>query len=621
MIQLSRRVFYDKPTRFRLWLLVALIPLAFGCQDDIETIRKIQADRQARRQAETKVDHLGEMHSLVSRLIELDPVTAERQIVYHLNAWRQAADPQASDASKSDDASKSKSDDGQDSEDVPTDLLKTVSDVIPFETAMVAVTEEPYITLDVNHLRYCYLARQVTNWVLENSPTDPLWDDWLQQSRESLGAENAESLAAATKLFDWVVRNIADEPLVLTDTAPPVASLPLGMTFRGPGYRQTPYQTLFRGTGDALQRSGTFMALCRQASISSCLLALADGAGGFRPWLVGVLIDKELYLFDCGLGIPVPGPNQTGIATLSQARSDASVLRRMNVPGWFEYPVQKDDVQQCAALLMAEPESISIRSKRLQAALTGDSRMVLYEDVAETAASLDALSGVATVRLWDVPLKSRVYAAAMTQVTNDDPMVAFFVLSPWSILEGPFQQAKQLSLGRWRHLQGRFDDNEEQSIKGAKPLYLGQRQPEFEIADLRIDVELQKQYGIRRELGVTPEVYDRQIQQVQSIMRQGKNTATYWLSLIQYDTNRFDLAENWFGDRVLGDNQESRWEPAARYNLARSRERTGKIDEAIELYKTEGDLQEHGNRIRARLLDRSRNKSPEDKDDKSDVDE
>ena len=48
------------------------------------------------------------------------------------------------------------------------------------------------------------------------------------------------------------------------------------------------------------------------------------------------------------------------------------------------------------------------------------------------------------------------------------------------------------------------------------------------------------------------------------------------------------------------------WAAAARYNLARSLERSGLIDEAIQLYKTDGDPQEHGNRLRARLLDKRR---------------
>lgn len=94
----------------------------------------------------------------------------------------------------------------------------------------------------------------------------------------------------------------------------------------------------------------------------------------------------------------------------------------------------------------------------------------------------------------------------------------------------------------------------------------------------------------------------------------GKNAATYWISLIQYEDQRYETAETWFSKRVLDSELISRreltgdslspWVPAARYNLARSLERSGEIDEAIELYKTDGDPQEHGNRLRARLLDK-----------------
>lgn len=585
-----------KSPRLKWCLLLLALPFLVGCQDDLSTVRQIQASRQARQQAETKVNHLGEAMGLVSRLVELDATTAGRQIVYHLNAWQESEKAKA----KNSEAQASSRSDFK-----PSELLRTVSDVMPYDDAIQAVSQESFIPLDVYHLRYAYLLRQVTDWVLAAPTTDPLWDPWLTENRESLGGENADSLASTIKLFDWVTRNIALEPLEFRDQGPAVPPLPLGMTFRGAGYRQTPYQTLFRGTGDSLQRSTTFIALCRQAAIPACMLGIADGSGNLNPWAVGVLIGGEIYLFDCGLGVPVPGPNQVGIATLQEARRDASVLRRMSVPGWFEYPVQKGDVQQCAALLMLEPETLSIRQKRLQESLTGDLRLVLYEDADAAAAAFESVQGIASARIWDVPLKARIYDAAMEQIADKDPLVAFFTLAPWTILDGEFDQAKRLALGRWRHLQGRFEEDETGTIQGAKSLFLSQRQPEFEIADLRIDVELQKQYGIRRELGVTPEIYDRQIQQVQQIMRQGKNTATFWLSLIQFDTGRFDLAENWFGVRVLGDNQDSRWEESARYGLARSHEKLGNPDKAIELYKTEGDLQEHGNRIRARLVARA----------------
>ena len=88
-------------------------------------------------------------------------------------------------------------------------------------------------------------------------------------------------------------------------------------------------------------------------------------------------------------------------------------------------------------------------------------------------------------------------------------------------------------------------------------------------------------------------------------MRLGKRTATYWLSLVQYDDERYETAMSWLEGRVMVPSQRSFWEPAARYNLARTAERLDDIDGAIERYKTEGDPQEHGNRIRARLLAKS----------------
>ncbi len=117
--------------------------------------------------------------------------------------------------------------------------------------------------------------------------------------------------------------------------------------------------------------------------------------------------------------------------------------------------------------------------------------MVLFEDIEATAAELEKVNGVATVRIWDVPLKSRIYDAAMATIVENDPMVAFYTMSQWAILDAQFDQAKKLALGRWRHLKGEFDSNEDEGKEGAKTLYLSQRQPEFEIADLRIDVELQ----------------------------------------------------------------------------------------------------------------------------------
>jgi len=560
-----------------------------GCGDDAKVVRSIQAGRQIKQQAETKVDHLGEAFGLVSGLIELERESANRQILYHLNAWQQSQ-------TRSGDESQP-----------PLDLLKTVSDVMPLETSQEIVTRPTFAESDVDVLKLRYLFRQVAETVRAGEVTDTLWNQWIENNRQSWEGDAADQLAVAIRLFDWTIRNIALEPLVPPQPGP-TPRLPLGMTFGGAGYRQTPFQTLFRGTGDALQRSGTFMGLCRQADLPACLLASPPSAdsGDTQPraWLVGVLIGGQVYLFDCGLGMPIIGPGQEGIATLAQARRDPTVLRRMNVPGWFDYPFQHDDIQQCVAMLMVEPESLAFRASRLQDSLTGELRLGVYDDPASLAEAFTAIAGIASVTIWDKPLLARVYQTRINEIANQDPAIYFYINAPWTILEADFDQAKRLSLGRWRHLKGELEGNPDEGFEGAKLLYLSQRQPEFEIEDLRFDVELQKRYGIRRELGMSSEIFDRQIQQIQAIMRQGKITATYWLSLIQYDTARIDLARTWFEDRILGDGFDSNWEIAAQYNLARSLEALGDTQRAVELYKTEGHPQEHGNRIRARLVGR-----------------
>ncbi len=115
-------------------------------------------------------------------------------------------------------------------------------------------------------------------------------------------------------------------------------------------------------------------------------------------------------MFDPEIGTFIPGPNQVGIATLAQARSDASVLRRLNVPGFFDYPLTKQDVQQCVALLNVLPEAISPRMKNLESGLTGDRRMKIFVDADELAKRIDEVPGIAGVRLWKVPLLAEVYA-------------------------------------------------------------------------------------------------------------------------------------------------------------------------------------------------------------------
>ncbi|MAP08712.1 MAG: hypothetical protein CMM00_07815 [Rhodopirellula sp.] len=564
--------------------------LLTGCTDDSETVRRIQTQRQVALQKQSQQDHLGETVSLLSQFVGLNEEKASRQISYHLNQWSQ-----------------NQSGDG-DSVEMP-ELASTLTDVLPEENLRTEVLRDEFQPSDVSVLRDAYLFRQAVQWIDDPIREDPLLVDWLKDLSGEIGEDAASQLRTACRLFDWTVRNVAVEPLDSSTNVPPQVpqpQFPFGMKLEGPGYRQTLYQTIWRGRGDSIQRANVFTALCEQAGVISAVLARqSDEDGALTPWAVGVLAGHQVYLFETELGLPIPGPDQVGIATLEQARKEPTVMRRLDVAGYFDYPYSRTDIQQSVALLNSRMQAISPRMKKLEDGLTGDRRMTLYVDVDAVAEKLDAIPGVAGVRMWTMPLLAEIYQAEARRMVARDPLFSFYYTSRWAVLEGQDEMARNLSSGRWQHLTGQFADDDIEGVKGARTRYLEQRAPEFEISDLRINVDLQKRYGLRRGLGIDSSQYDQQLQQIQMFMRLGKRTATHWLALVQYDDGRFDTAANWFEKRVLDEDQMSMWEDSARYNLARAKEHAQEWDEVEELLKSERTYSGHGNRLRARLIDKS----------------
>ena len=141
------------------------------------------------------------------------------------------------------------------------------------------------------------------------------------------------------------------------------------------------------------------------------------------------------------------------------------MVRRLGVPGYFDYQLSKADVQQCIALLNLTPEAISPRMKTLESGLTGDRRMVTYTDADAMAEKMDGYAGIGGVRLWKVPLLAEVYRVAMEKQAQRDPMFAFWYFSRWAIMDAGNDMANKLAIGRWRHLRGQFDDDQEDDIQ------------------------------------------------------------------------------------------------------------------------------------------------------------
>jgi len=556
--------------------LTSTLLLFAGCGGDVPSVRDIQRRRDQQRQAVSESDSVRDAFDLLQDYAKLQPEEAQRRIGSLLNAWA-AANPFP--------------DDWQEPR-----LLGTLSSQLRDFPANRQLAATRFVGADIEYLRLNFLLDRILEWMQIETAEDPLFVDWIGEQTDRLGTQGVADLLQASRLFDWTVRNIQLETLEAQGPGPQAPPLPAGLEFRGPGYRQTTFQTLYGGDGDALQRARVFIQLCRQSNIDACMLAHGSGA---KPteWAVGVRIGEELFLFEPALGLPIPGPDQIGITTLTEARENPSVLRRLNVPGWFDYPLDNKAIEKTIAMLDAPPESMSRRMRHLQAGLAGEQRLVLGYDVDAAAAALGKIPGIEEVRLWPLATESRLYEMVLTDLARTDQQILLWQAYQWGMLRGTYP----LAIARWEHLCGNF--SREGQDDGARIMYMAMRHPEFEIDDLRTNIDLQRSYGVRRELRMTEEQFDMQIQQVQTFMRLAKRAASYWISLLHYDLGDPKNAASWHQKRILQEDLESPWKSGARYNLARSLELLGEREQAAELYKTIGDPQEHGNRIRARLLE------------------
>ena len=153
-----------------------------------------------------------------------------------------------------------------------------------------------------------------------------------------------DDLERTVRVFKWIMQQIQLVP------AGSLGSLQL------PHVPARPYDVLLRGMaaeegGMWAERSWLFMSLCRQLDIDAGLLTYSKGnvveplvmttgpqgpAGSLAipvnkpkpliPWVCGALIHNQVYLFDARVGLPIPGPDGRGVATLEQAMNDPALL-------------------------------------------------------------------------------------------------------------------------------------------------------------------------------------------------------------------------------------------------------------------------------------------------------
>ena len=171
-----------------------------------------------------------------------------------------------------------------------------------------------YTSLDGHYLELCFLLRDAA------AALD------VELFGNDDGKRRLPPLRRAEAAFGWTVRQIRLEK----SDGPPLP----------------PLYSLRRGWGTPLERALVFLELLHHVGtanerLTGCLVYCPDKAGDMRLWACGVLVNDKpnLYLFDPRLGLPVPGPNGTGIATLADACADKDVLAQLNVADDHRYDV------------------------------------------------------------------------------------------------------------------------------------------------------------------------------------------------------------------------------------------------------------------------------------------
>jgi hypothetical protein len=208
------------------------------------------------------------------------------------------------------------------------------------------VNRSSFTLLDGHHLEFCFLLRDAVR---------------------SLRMDDLTPLARVEAGFNWVIRQV-------------------GLRER-PGDSLPPYFVLRRGWGTSQERALVFLALLEQLGIDGAMIALSsegDIPNGRRYWVPGALVDKEIYLFDTRLGLPLPGPNGNGVATLTQVRSQPEVLRALAVDDKTPYDVAPEQLKQVEVCIACSLSALAPRMRDLQEVLGLGENMTVAVAPAET---------------------------------------------------------------------------------------------------------------------------------------------------------------------------------------------------------------------------------------------
>lgn len=558
--------------------LFSVLMMAIGCDNSAQD--RISRIEQRKTVSKERKDALKDAFSYLPQLIRLNRTAALKEIRQQLNTW----------AGSVEDPKEWKS----------SELLFSISPALRSIDFAQRLDKLEFGEPECEYLLQCQILSNVSKWVLDLPYRDPLFAKWLESKKGQLEQENFQRLETTLKLFDWTIANVgligSPKDVEQLVTNPVSAS-----SDQAPAFRQLPWQTLMFASGDRWERARLFTQLLFAQGIDSCVLALPSLSGAtedsaLRLWCVGVPIQGEIYLFEPQWGLPIPSQENSGVATLREARTNANVLRRGKVPGLFEYPVEQKDLEQLVALVDSDPFAVGKTMATVQRSLVGANRIRLSTDVDAFQEVLQASAENLQVKLWNAPWLSYVYNKSVRERLNENSPFSARYMERYGALvtDTPISRARML------HFKGKFDSSIEEV--GALRSYMDYRVDEQTLREMMVSKDVQKDLGLVRGEFEPLEVYNARLGVAQTYFRRSKFDVGMYLAMANMDLGKPKTAINWLTERTLQIKGSEYWHSHAYYLLGRMYEQVEDYVAAEEAYKFEASAQAAGNRIRLRKL-------------------
>ncbi|MEE2639034.1 MAG: hypothetical protein VX768_00280 [Planctomycetota bacterium] len=492
----------------------------------------------------------------------------------------------------------------------------------------------------------------------------------LRSHYPNLSEEESRQLCDTCVVFDWLVRNIQLDEMALTyekDVALQVArefvDVPTGDPAAdgvdGPGYTKSPGEVLLTGKGDVWEKSRTLILLLRQLKIDAVHLVAQDRNAPNRevPWTVGVLIGKQVFLFDLQMGLPIPSRDYRRIATYQDVLDDPVILTQLkyklseSTDADSDYRVAPSQLEKVTVLLDASQQALSRRMQLLQPRLLGDYKAIISWPPTPTREKLEGMNFHA-FRLATFPFdhaRYRLAADAGVARGKAMPLKREYQAYRYMTFKIPIKQVVrkdqinsqaqsiqsgrqvesiqvnmyQLSEARHRYILGVFDPDRKNGLAtlGARKLQedISQGRNTKDAAQMFVklcidDDGVDEIMGDKDWLAITGLSADSNSGLSSDVLLDFKITiqrcivlmradSSIWLALTNFETGDFGNSRNWF-NQILRYDKESKWSDLANYNKARVEEVLREFETAIEMYRKTRSGQKFGNIIRARLIQR-----------------